>query len=241
MAMIDTGKGENLLGKIIDYELWDHRFQFTFERNLKEFLPEGTGLCLDFGAGTCVDKEQIEEFGYRWIGLDNIKNSGLLSVLGNGYLLPFHGNTFDVVLINQTLEHLAHPGKALGEVNRVLKKNALLCGSVSFLEPFHKSYFNFSHWGLEQILKDAGFRFLKIKPGPSVFLMIFHYLIDKEAGTNVAPFITKFIVPPFIFLLKVSSMIFGLFKFKRLTKGGFLKKMPLILAGHIIFLARKVD
>jgi SAM-dependent methyltransferase len=240
-AMIAAGKGENLFGKIIDYELWDNRFQFTFGRNFKELLPQGNGVCLDLGAGTCDDKKQVEELGYRWVGLDNIRNSVLLTILGDGYLLPFHDKTFDVVLINNTLEHLAHPGKALEEVNRVLKNNGLLCGSVCFLEPFHKSYFNFSHWGLEQILKDSGFHLLKIKPGASVFLMLFYYLIDKEAGTNLAPFITKLIVPPFIFSLKVISMIYGLVKFGRLTRGGFLKKMPLILAAHIMFVARKAD
>lgn len=239
--MLEAKKGDNLLGKIIDYELWDNHFQFSFERKFKELLPKGNGICLDLGSGTCDDKKQIEELGYKWIGLDNIKNSDLLHVIGDGYLLPFHAKAFDVVLINHTLEHLSHPWKALEEANRVLGNNGFLCGSVSFLEPFHKSYFNFSHWGLDQILKDTGFCLLKIKPGASVFLMLFHYLIDKEAGTNLAPFIAKLLVPPLIFFLKVISMVYGLFKFKRLTRGGFMKKMPLILAGHIMFLAQKAD
>jgi SAM-dependent methyltransferase len=236
--MLDARKGENLLGKVIDYELWDNTFQYDLERNFVGFAPGGNGLCLDLGAGLCSFRRQVQDLGYTWIGLDTDKISNALTVQGDAYCLPFDDNIFDAVLVNHIVEHLSHPWKMFEEIHRILKPGGYVFGSVSFLEPFHKSYYHVSHWGLNQMLGDAKFSLLKIKPGASVFVMLFHYFIDYEAGTTVAPVIAKLVVPPFIFLIKIISMMYGLFKFRRITRGGFLKKKPLTMAAHLLFVAR---
>lgn len=48
--------------------------------------------------------------------------------------LTFADNSFDIVITQDVLEHIANPGKAFAEINRVLKEN----GRHIFTVPFHE-------------------------------------------------------------------------------------------------------
>jgi ubiquinone/menaquinone biosynthesis C-methylase UbiE len=41
--------------------------------------------------------------------------------------MPFSANTFDIIMINDTIEHVSNPEKFLKECKRVLKPNGLIC------------------------------------------------------------------------------------------------------------------
>jgi hypothetical protein len=62
-------------------------------------------------------------------------------------------------------EHFSDPWQALREVRRTVKDEGYLFGSVAFLEPFHGSYFHFSHVALSTILQANGFNVEHLSAG----------------------------------------------------------------------------
>jgi len=72
--------------------------------------------------------------------------------------LPYASGSYDVVVLDQTLEHLKHPWVAAEEIKRVLRPNGLsICTSV-FVYPLHKfgaydDYYRFSPAGLRAVFE----------------------------------------------------------------------------------------
>lgn len=125
------------------YVVEDNVMQHTW-RQLTELVPDGQGVCVDIGAGDGKHRSTIESKGWHWIGLDPSPNTRL-SLVGSAFEMPFQIESIDLVFVNQVLEDLTHPLRALAEVFRVLRPAGLLIGSVSFLEPWHESCYGFSH------------------------------------------------------------------------------------------------
>jgi SAM-dependent methyltransferase len=68
--------------------------------------------------------------------------------------LPFSRESFDEVITDQVLEHLADPRRAVQEANRVLPPGNPALHTTCFLSPVHTSprdYFRFSLDGLEAL------------------------------------------------------------------------------------------
>jgi SAM-dependent methyltransferase len=68
--------------------------------------------------------------------------------------LPFSRESFDAVITDQVLEHLADPRRAVQEAYRVLRPGGLAVHTTCFLNPVHPSprdYFRFSLDGLQAL------------------------------------------------------------------------------------------
>ena len=130
------------------------------------------GKVLDIGAG-------IGEFLDCYpnsIGIDRdyatvsyCHSRGFRCIQADAYLLPFIHDSFDGVLLNNVLEHLARPEDALSEIKRVLKKGGRLMielpGKKGFL--YDKTHVRF--WVQDDIaalLKLKGFRDIKTRYFP---------------------------------------------------------------------------
>ena len=69
---------------------------------------------------------------------------------------------FDVIILDQTLEHVADPERALREVARVLKPGAVAIVTTPFLLPVHTGpnfgdYYRWTPQGMETVLRRCGF------------------------------------------------------------------------------------
>lgn len=207
-------------------------------------LPHGRGRALDLGCGDGGGRRALEEKGYSWVGMD-VRNNGGVSVVADAHRLPFKDDVFDVVYSLQVFEHLSRPWDAAGEVSRVLKPGGLFCGGVAALEPFHHSYFNYTHWGLESILRQAGLVPRRIEPGANAFLVILHHLVDG-AGPQLSPVIARMTVRPLLWMLRLLGTGFILLRYGRGSSqrrqiDSYFAKFPLRFAGHLHFLAEKRD
>lgn len=111
---------------------------------------------LDLGAGTGM----MSEFAYRcnsklkYVAID--PSAGMLKYtpeyldthIGVAELLPFEDNSFDLILMGESLHHFENPELALEEVRRVLNKNGKL-----FIYDFDKStFFGGAIYQMEKLL-----------------------------------------------------------------------------------------
>lgn len=76
------------------------------------------------------------------------ENKNLKIEFGSAEEIPFEDNCFDLLIIDQVMEHLINPRKAFQEAKRVLKKDGLFCIGVPNAEKYSELYFFDFYWFL---------------------------------------------------------------------------------------------
>ncbi len=69
--------------------------------------------------------------------------------------------------LSNTIEHIPNTEHLFVECKRILKKDALIIGTVPFLLPVHQAPYDFNrytHFQLERFLEEAGFREIRVLP-----------------------------------------------------------------------------
>lgn len=131
---------------------------------------------IDLGCGTGSSRELLGASGasFHWVGVDIPESPevsqrtrrDLAFVVFDGDHLPFKDCSADLLYSHQVLEHVRHPEALMNEAARVLSPQGWFVGSTSQLEPFHsRSTFNYTPYGLTQILRTAGFTEIELRPG----------------------------------------------------------------------------
>ncbi len=103
--------------------------------------------------------------------------------------LPYDKESYDVIVLDQTFEHLKHPWVAVEEVRRVLKKDGIcICTSV-FMYPIHHGgnygdYYRFSPDGFRAIFE--GFKIVSSDGWGSaeVLKLTYNHSDRGPEGTN---------------------------------------------------------
>lgn len=137
------------------------------------------GRILDIGAGTGIFLSKFKELGWHVDGVEFSKEAGDFSrsvfgvdlKVGDFLDHTYKANTFEVVTLNMSLEHLYEPTKTLHEVHKIMKKGGLLVitvpniDSVGFaifrgnwraLDPPRHLY-HFTENTLKAVVTNAGF------------------------------------------------------------------------------------
>lgn len=159
-----------------DFRLWEDFIQM-FVENIRF-----RGRLLDFGCGfgveamllaphlrqiTAIDlnQQKISVFK-KLLSQTGIKN--VLPLLADGQNLPFSENSFDFVFCNESLSHVSHIQKALGEIKRVLKSGGQIIVAdtkrwnpyglwmIYIKRDFEENYFN--TWTMKKLLAKAGYQ-----------------------------------------------------------------------------------
>ena len=149
-----------------NYRLWSNYAEFAKDRGrlvcdiLESFQPLKGLKILDVGCGEGGTSLALVERGAQITAIDfnpkrvekfrkKVFTAGVdLSIkVGNAQNLNFPNEAYDCILLQDVLEHLPHPEKAVQEINRVLKRNGLVYIST----PNRWSPLNFisdPHWNL---------------------------------------------------------------------------------------------
>ena len=146
--------------------------QFFSKRFLRKTIEREAGavrgLAADLGCGFGPYRSYFRQATY--IGLDfpaaSPAEAGAAEVYGDLLALPFRDASLDAVLCTQVLEHVPDPGRAMGEIARVLKPGGRLLLSGPFFYPLHdepRDYYRYSPHGFEALLEGAGLAPVKIE------------------------------------------------------------------------------
>ncbi len=159
-----------------------------------DYLPAGTGKCLDLGCGDQSAAQSVESRGYRWVGLDvetRFRRPRPRFVCGDGQALPFPADIFSAVFCNQVLEHIPSPEALLGEIYRVLQPAGVVVGSSSYIEPEHDRacFFHGSAHGIEYLLGKIGFVDQQITTGIHGPVLVAYHLLGRRVARLVGPMI----------------------------------------------------
>ena len=102
----------------------------VLERDLKGLKNKKV---LEIGCGNWpFAKDILEKNGCTWHGIDPVDfgKDNMSSIKGSVQNIPFHDNTFDVILSIQSIEHWFEYGvsfrRALNEIHRVTKKSGVV-------------------------------------------------------------------------------------------------------------------
>jgi len=136
------------------------------------------GLVLDVGCGyrplaNCVTAQ-------RYIGLDYDPDQDV-DVVGSALRLPFHDQSVDSALCTEVLEHVSDPALVLTELWRVLKPDGTLLITVPMSWGLHYEpydYFRFTCYGLDHLVRSAGFEVVGVERLGGVFSLIGARLAD---------------------------------------------------------------
>lgn len=165
----------------------------TFKKRLKVIESyKSKGRILDIGCALGFFLELAKSHGWETYGTE-VSDSAYMHVKKNKGIKAFHGDLkkarfknkfFDVVTMFDVIEHLTNPKGYLKEAKRILKKGGLLVintpnsGSLAakvlgknwleYKRVREHNYF-FSHKTLEKMLKQEGFKVLRIESAGKIF------------------------------------------------------------------------
>lgn len=127
-----------------------------------------SGRLVDVGCGIKPYKELFSPYVTDHIGVEHEQTLHGLSeadLVGTAYDIPASEKSFNTALLSAVLEHLEEPDICLREIYRVLAPSGVLILTVPFIWHIHEAprdYYRYSKYGLDYLLKKAGFEVLEI-------------------------------------------------------------------------------
>ena len=118
---------------------------------------------LDVGCGVKPYKKYIK--AKKYIGIDvEVSGHDPANINADQYFdglnIPFEGNTYDMVICMDVLEHAVDPDRLVREIYRVLKPGGLLYISVPFIFGQHEEPYDFrryTSYGIKKFMELNGF------------------------------------------------------------------------------------
>jgi SAM-dependent methyltransferase len=148
--------------------------------------PAGSAV-LDAG---CGENRFRDRFAHcRFVGYDRRVGDprwdySRVDVTGDLHRLALRTGSVDAVVSVVTLEHLARPPEALGELARVLKPGGELLLVAPLLWEVHQAphdYFRFTRHGLAHLLESAGFEIERCEPLGGFFVLMARRCVNALA------------------------------------------------------------
>jgi len=147
-------------------------------RNVVRHQSIYRGLLYDLGCGTRPYEDFISRYAEKYIGVDwqNTLHEQRMDIVADlNQPLPIQNAVADTVVCFQTLEHLCEPQLLLNEAWRIMKPNAHIMVTVPFMWHVHEppyDFFRYTQFGLEHLMRKAGFREIQVTPDSGFWTMI---------------------------------------------------------------------
>lgn len=122
-----------------------------------------SGKLIDVGCGKMPYKSYFPNVE-RYVGVDQVKQSSIRDdadfIAADINKLPFRDGEFDIVLLNQVIEHVSEPAQLLKEIRRILVDKGTLILTAPQMGRLHgepDDYYRFTKYGLTFLLERQGF------------------------------------------------------------------------------------
>src|SRR3989344_3326203 len=144
--------------------------RYLIRKGLHEFIKDNLssrelGLVVDVGAGRAPYRGLLKCKKYVGIDIERRGDVENLIIADINKDIPIDSESVDVVILTEVLEHLRNPNRAMEELCRILKPGGKLVLTTPLLWPLHEEpndFQRFTKYGLEEILKNSGFKEFKI-------------------------------------------------------------------------------
>jgi SAM-dependent methyltransferase len=176
---------------------------FKFREIKKHIREIKAGSVLDIGCGYAFMLDMFPD-SFKKFGMDVSEHAidearrrlpGSELKVGNAEVrLPFEDNFFDIILLNDVIEHLENPGEALRHIFRTMKKGGILYITTPNLNVIRKRVYRyadekdhhismFAHSDLCELLKASKFR---IEKHWTFFTGFIYLKLGSNMGTESA-------------------------------------------------------
>ena len=142
----------------------------TTFRFLAPNLRACRGRVLDVGAGQAPWRELLSEAEYVGLDVESADTFGMQRqpdvVYYDGGTMPFADASFDHVMCSEVLEHVPDSAAFMAEVARVLRPGGSLILTVPWSARLHHvphDYVRFTRYGLDRLLRAAGFPQMRVE------------------------------------------------------------------------------
>lgn len=145
--------------------------RYLVRRLETEFIESKTsntnwGVVVDLGCGKAPYRGRIKCGKYIGVDIENRGDVPGLVVADINLGIPLASSFAELVICTQVLEHTRDPREVLREVHRIMREGATLLVGTPFMWPVNEppnDYYRFTRYGIELMLKDAGFRKITIQ------------------------------------------------------------------------------
>lgn len=144
----------------------------TFAANVLKVSPAPRVLVIgsrSLGAGM----EVLAEYPAIQVIESDVELGPRPAVLFDAHDIPFEDSTFDGVIIQAVLEHVADPVRCVSELTRVLKPEGIVYAETPFMQQVHEGPYDFTrftHVGHRRLFRDFGEIESGIACGPGMAL-----------------------------------------------------------------------
>lgn len=150
----------------------------TSDHFLQKYASSYRGAIYDLGAGESPYKDFFLKYADEYVAVDwagSYHDTKADVVADLNEPLPVGDEVADTVVSLSVLEHLREPQMMLNEAHRILKAGGALVMQVPWQWWVHEApydYFRYTPYGLEHLLKCAGFTNIRVEPQAGFFTMI---------------------------------------------------------------------
>lgn len=126
---------------------------YEYFKSHLELLSRGNKI-LDLGAGDIQFADLFFEFDYTAVDFHDYPDIDIQADLTKA--LPFPDESYDIIILSNTLEHIPNTQSLLDECYRILKPQGLILGTIPFLVSVHQAPYDFNRYTryqLENFLK----------------------------------------------------------------------------------------
>lgn len=195
------------------FSLWSKNWLVwrILRRHVASVVHLAAGRAIDIGCGEQPLKALFRDRVEGIVGFDHpgtLHPDEQVQVFGTALDLPFRQDTFGTAISFQVLEHVPEPFEMIREAFRVLRPGGHLILTAPLIwnvhEPPH-DYFRFTRYGLEHLLRKAGFEVVEVRPMAGYFV---------TAGARFCYFLAHFdrwglqvIIKPLYLLVQTAVMV----------------------------------